>query len=856
MPKNEHLRRHRILRNWRQQDIADHLGTTPVTVQRWERGTQQPSAYYCVKLCTLFGLSADELGLIKTVFSEQEAPDEEATKPEVLDPPPAEKLQLWTIPYMRNPHFNGREYLLDQLQQQFTLVSSGETPILHCAALTQAQAIKGLGGIGKTQIALEYAYRAHAQGRYTHTLWINATSEESILQSYSELADLIPSLHAMLETNQVKRVRAVIRWLEVCEQPWLLIADNADELRHIQRYLPVRGPGHILLTTRASAVGVLATPVEVDTMGVMEGTQFLLKRVQRVDASDDETNEAINLTIALGQFPLALDQAGAYIENTGCTISEYHHLYQQHSYELLAQRGENFISHPDPVASTWSLSFEQVKQRDPAAAELLHLCAFLAPDRIPEEFLLAGAPYWPETLQAAVADRIRFNQMVAALLAFSLVKRISDERMLSIHRLVQVVVLRNQISQQEQQQWSQRILLALHALFPSDVNSVESWPHCQWYLEQVQAGDQLMQQHDLKLPQGTDLLCRAGLYLQIRGVYMLAEPLQLRALQIYTWHEEARHSDVARVLRRLGNIYYERGKHTEAEAHFLRGLQLYEQQRDTENSVEYVDTAQILTMLGHVYLNQGKYAQARVRYERALRILESRDPMHLEIARTLGGLGYLSLEQGAYEQARAYSLRALHIFEHHLGATHPDVANALIGLTEVNVRLGEYADAEARYTQALHIRVQYFGHYHQKTAQVLYRLSNLHQKQQRCTEAEPLYQRALQLHEQHFGPDYVWLSDPLSGLANLYTRQGRYEQAEPLYQRALRLREQHFGPENTQTAEILHDLAFSWQVQGRFQRACELYERALPIRERDLGEHTPATKETRQRLAEVLSALQ
>src|SRR5205807_1852992 len=115
-------------------------------------------------------------------------------------------------------------------------------------------------------------------------------------------------------------------------------------------------------------------------------------------------NEAINLVIALDFFPLALDQAGAYIEETGCDLVDYLQLYQTHRKDLLARRGMQATNYPDSVATTWSLSFQKIEQANPAAAELLRLCAYLSPDTIPEELIRDGTPYWSPLLQHAAAD--------------------------------------------------------------------------------------------------------------------------------------------------------------------------------------------------------------------------------------------------------------------------------------------------------------------------------------------------------------------------------------------------------------------------------------------------------------------
>ncbi|GCE07841.1 helix-turn-helix domain-containing protein [Dictyobacter aurantiacus] len=465
MPRNENLRRQRILHNWRQQDLADQLGITVLTIQRWERGTQQPSIYYRAKLCALFGRTVQELGLVgdgnAQSVSEIQARSE-LSGPEFRHSISYVEKGLWTVPYTRNAIFTGREQLLERLTARFSFDQREHMLSMCQPGVPQICALKGLGGIGKTQVALEYAYRAHEQGCYTHTIWINATNEESMLNSYSVLVDVLPEQYRCQVMNQNQRARAVLRWLEECEQPWLLIADNADNLDLIQRYLPARGSGHVLLTTCASAVCIMANVLEVDSMDVSEGTQLLLRRAQRTHASDNEIDEATNLTVALGQFPLALDQAGAYIEETGCSIREYHHLYQQHHHALLARRGRQYVGHPDSVVTTLSFAFEQVECANQAAAEFLRLCAFLKPDRISEELLINGAPHWPHALRTAVSDRLRFDQMCKTLLAFSLVKRLPEKRMLSVHRLVQLVQM-ERLTLEEQRQWDERLLDAGYA---------------------------------------------------------------------------------------------------------------------------------------------------------------------------------------------------------------------------------------------------------------------------------------------------------------------------------------------------------------------------------------------------------
>jgi tetratricopeptide (TPR) repeat protein/transcriptional regulator with XRE-family HTH domain len=848
---NHRLRQERIRRNWRQQELAKLLGTTPLTVSRWERGSQQPSAYFRKKLSALFGKSPEELGLVEEILS---APliEAAASQTEQASSSPAEPLGLWTVPYLRNPHFTGREDLLVQLAQQFSLENSSDATMTRRPVLSQPQAIKGLGGIGKTQIAVEYAYRAWEQGRYTHIFWINAASQEALLTSFQMLAERLPNFAAQDEQDQHKLIAAVLLWLQTCPEPWLLIFDNADELTLVQSYLPQQGRGSILLTTRTHAVSWFANPIDVEQMGLMEGIQFLLHRTQRLHVSDEERNEAANAVIALDGFPLALDQAGAYIEETECCFQDYLQLYEQHRAILLARRGKQYTNYPDSVATTWSLSFEKIEQAHPAAAELLRLCAFLSPDYIPEELLSDGAAHWPDLLQQAVTDPLRFNELLEALLAFSLVKRFTRERLLSLHRLVQAVQL-DRMDLRVQRRWAEQVVRAVNQLFPADPEvEVDTWSQCLRYLEQVQACDRLIQRHHLQLPESADLLDRAGVYLREHGSFYLAEQLFQRGLTIAEQQLGPQHPQVASLLTDLGYLYYKQGKYEQTEPLLQRGLRIREQSL----RLEHPHIAYSLTALGLLYSEQGKYAEAEPLYQRAVQIWEQVvGPHHSHVAYPLNNLGSLYYNQGKYAEAEPLYQRAMHIWEQTLGPHHPMIATSLNNLGSLYYNQGKYAEAESLYQRAMHIWEQTLGPHHSQVAYALSNLGELYYNQGKYAEAEPLYQRAMHIWEQTLGPHHPMIAPLLTGLANLSRQQGRYEQASKLYQRALLLLQEQLGPQHIDVAEPLQDLARLRQMQQQPGEALSLYQQALAIREQVLGAEHPKTIETREHLSDVLQAL-
>ena len=223
----------------------------------------------------------------------------------------AGQLPVWNVPFRRNPFFTGREPIFTQIHR---LLHAGKT-----AALSQPPAISGLGGIGKTQTAVEYAYRY--RDAYQFVLWVQANTSETLLSNFVALAGLLKLPEQNAQEQQLV-VQALKQWFET-HSGWLLIFDNADDLAMIQDYLPQGNQGHIVLTTRAQAMGGLARKIELDTMGPEEGAALLLRRAGIIahdalldSASPADRALAREIVHAMDGLPLALDQAGAYLEET------------------------------------------------------------------------------------------------------------------------------------------------------------------------------------------------------------------------------------------------------------------------------------------------------------------------------------------------------------------------------------------------------------------------------------------------------------------------------------------------------------------------------------------------------------
>jgi hypothetical protein len=299
---------------------------------------------------------------------------------------------------------------------------------------------------------------------------VQAETSTSLISSYGRLATVF-ALPEQAEEDHHQMVAAVIRWLNG-HRGWLLIFDNVEDLSLLKPFLPANDQGALLLTTHLQTAGSLTQPIELPTMTMQEGTDFLLVRTRRhtqgrepmARAQQEEAAGAI--TIQMGGLPLALEQAGAYISATGCSLSTYLHLFEQKQDQLLAMQ-EPSSDHPLSVSQTFGLSFQQVQRRNPLATDLLTVCAYLAPDAVPEIFLQQGACLLGPTLASMQADPLAFPEALKVLLSYSLLSHEGTSQLLSTHRLVQLI-LRGRLTSAEQHTWIGRVLATMERLFPAD----------------------------------------------------------------------------------------------------------------------------------------------------------------------------------------------------------------------------------------------------------------------------------------------------------------------------------------------------------------------------------------------------
>ncbi len=665
---------------------------------------------------------------------------------------------MLTLPFPRNPFFTGRE---DQLAA------------IHTALTSRGRAaLSGLGGMGKTQTAVEYAYRYRDDYRYV--FWVRADTELALTSGYVAIAQRL-NLPLKDAENQDETVQAVRVWLGR-EEDWLLIFDNADRPELVQPFLPREIKGHILVTSRAQDfqdLGIVQ-PLEMTTLSPEEAITFLFTRTGRTDPNpispargnrirptqetdpSPEYQAAIDLAAELGYLPLALEQAAAYIVTNRVPFTDYLNSYRKQRLKRLEKAKPKLGHYPDSVATTWALNLKEVQKEAPAAAALLNYCAFLHPDGIPFNLFTYGAAELGESLSTALADAaddpLDLYDLLNPLGSYSLVRVEPESQSFSLHRLVQEVI-RAELGDEGCQNWVEPLFRAIAQLTPEKGKDIEyhDWPALAPLVNHVQDLASHCQQHAIASTAAADVFNVMGAYLLERGQYALADPLLQKALDLRRNLLGDEHEDIGDSLNYCARFYQLQGCYHEAEPLYQEALAMYKRLLGDEHP--YIATS--LNNLASLYDSQGRYGEAEPLHQDALamykRLLGDEHPY---IAQSLNNLATLYHNRGRYEEAEPLYQDALAMRKRLLGEEHPDVASSLNNLALLYHNQGRYEEAAPLYQQALGMRKQLLGEAHPDVASSLLNLGALRYNQTRYRDALALLLQAQPIYLATLGPNH------------------------------------------------------------------------------------------------------
>ncbi|KAI8623395.1 hypothetical protein F5Y19DRAFT_481760 [Xylariaceae sp. FL1651] len=751
------------------------------------------------------------------------------------------------VPFPRNENFVGRAAIMKKLQQRLSSTNSGARVSLF-----------GLGGVGKTQIALEYAYRLREEHPDKSVFWVRASNAEQFRQSFHSIA-----LECSIPGNdnpEVDMLPLVKRWLEGNSQGrWLMIIDNADDAQlfsqlsqasnrsnsvshdgnPLGQYIPVCAHGSILATTRNKQAGLKFSKgeslIEICKMDNDESEQLLRSNLgEHVAASGD----LLKLSSRLEHLPLALAQASAFIHENTMTIDSYIRLLDENNQNRIALLSEEFeaigrdsgMSHA--VSATWILTFEQIERQDLFASDLLSLMSLFDRQAIPMEFLSEFGVLRGE-------ENIRLAKALGVLKAYSLV---SEDRGngLDMHRLVQLITQKWLSTRETMRQFAEEALLIVSCRYP--FGNFENRDKCNAYLPHAQA---VLELDSTGSQNGTVakaiLFDSVAAFFYLKGQWHYSEKLRTQAIEIRKEVQGPEHPGTLVSMANLASTYQRQGRWKEAESLEIQVLEM----RKRILGPEHPDTLISMGDLASTYWEQGRWKEAE---SLDVQVLEMRKrilgPEHPGTLVSMANLASTYQRQGRWKEAESLEVQVLEMRKKILGPEHPDTLVSMANLASTYRRQGRWKEAESLEIQVLEMRKRILGPEHPDTLISMGDLASTYWEQGRWKEAESLEIQVLEMRKRILGPEHPDTLVSMANLASTYQRQGRWKEAESLEVQVLEMGKRILGPEHPNTLTSMGNLALTWKFQGCDFDAIELLERCAQARVRVLGFEHPDTQES------------
>jgi tetratricopeptide (TPR) repeat protein len=693
----------------------------------------------------------------------------------------------------RDLNFTGRAERLAALHE---ILSDFEGP-----AATMPIAILGLGGMGKTTLAAEYAYRN--AGLFAGVWWAPAQERALLVGSLAALAGrLDPRLED--EPDHVKAAHAGLTRLARSGLPFLLIYDNVQSPDSVRDLLPTAG-ARVLLTTRWSDWGGQAVVLKLGELSPDAAAEFLQKRAHRTDVAG-----ADSLAKALGFLPLALDHAAAYCRLTGSSFNSYRDKIDER-----IMRAPKGVAYPASVAATFGLAAEQAASECAEATEVLGFFSYLATERIPVDLI-----------HATIADEEARAEALMALAAVSLIEYVALDdgaQGVTLHRLVQAAMRAGLAERGFAATFIGRATVRLTEVFPKDaLGDPTVWSRCAVLLPHVLAlRDHAGEEWESCAAAG-NLLAATTSYLHGRGDHRDAEPLARQAIEIAEHIFGREHPDVIHRLGALANLLRDTGRYAEAEALYREGLTTCERTPGRAQT----EVAGLLNNLALLLWNSGRYVEAEPLSQKALAITQIAEGNNeLAFSTSLTNRANLLKNTGRLVEAEPMFRQAIAIGERTLGHDHPTVVASRNNLGSLLRDTGQYSEAELLYRDSLEIEKRIFGHEHPNIGTSLSSLARLLRYMNRHAEAELLARDALEIFRRDLGPGHPLIGRAQENLARILLQSGRVAEAIKEAEAAFVVHEKSLFFENVWRRESAATYADTLAVLGRDDEARIVRER-------------------------------
>ncbi|KAF7345915.1 FabD/lysophospholipase-like protein [Mycena venus] len=731
--------------------------------------------------------------------------------------------------------FQGRQDILEKMVEYFSKhPGQRHIYILH-----------GLGGSGKTQIALKFLemMNRYQTPRFTKQFFINASSRQTLDTAFKNIA-IAQRIGNTPEDG--------LLWLISEFEEWMLLFDNADDPSiDLFPFFPRCTHGNIIITTRNPQLAEHG-PRSHSRVGDMDETSaidlLLLRAV--TDKTIETTERASEIVKELSYLPLAIIQAGAYISKFNC-LHRYLSIYRENRAKLLRQH--SMQSHDDygwTVYTTWEISFRQLSK---AAAQFLRLCSLLNHDSIPEAIFEQAAAWIinddgqeAQTLQEAreylynflsdpgTWEQQSFMDIIAEIQGYSLINRHDIRDTLSIHPLVHSWC-RDTLDDEPRTRECMTDIVGMSVQLAEDA-----------YLFRIglmSHVDSLVQASATIKPMFQEKYAR--IYYD-SGRFNEAKLLELLVLERQKQLLGADHPDTLSAMSNLAFTYRKLGRYQEAEP--LEGIVL--EKRKQLLGADHPDTLLAIANLAATYCKLGRYQEAEplegIVLEKRKQLLGADHP-HTLLA--MGNLAATYHKLGRYQEAEPLEGIVLEKRKQLLGADHPHTLSAMANLAATYRKLGKYQEAEPLEGIVLEKRKQLLGADHPHTLWAMGNLASTYHKLGRYQEAEPLEGIVLKKRKQLLGADHPHTLSAMANLAATYRKLGRYQEAEPLEGIVLEKQKQLLGADHPHTLSAMANLAATYRKLGRYQEAEPLESIVLEKRKQLLGADHPHTLSAMANLA-------
>ncbi|MBD2104697.1 tetratricopeptide repeat protein [Leptolyngbya sp. FACHB-261] len=725
----------------------------------------------------------------------------------------------------------GREEALDRLHQ-----------LLQEERRVAIAAVAGMGGVGKTELAIRYAL-AQKQSYSGGICWVSARSGGDIgiqiVRFAKAMLDLKPAEELDVETQ-----------VRFCWQHWpegevLLVLDDVTDYAKVKPYLPTEASRFkILLTTRLH-LGASIGQLSLDVLQP-EAALKLLESLIGEERLQQEIQLARDLCKQLGYLPLGLELVGRYLKRkTELTLAEMLTRLENKRLEHLSlkkHKSEDDMTAPLGVQEAFELSWQALDETAKQLGCLLSLFALA-----PISWSLVEQ-CWPD-MDLEELEEIRDYGLLNLHLLQEKGKGFYQLHQLIREFLQEKMAVSAQADEQKRAFCQAMVVIAKQIPYSPTRQQLRLVSHAVPHLAEAAKGlSQFLNDEDLYLP-----FAASAKFYEGQGLYTLAEPWYEQCLSAVKTRFGNEHLAVATSLNNLALLYYSQGRYSEAEALYKQALELTQRLLGDE----HLAVATSLNNLASLYYFQGRYSEAKPLLVQALELSQRLvGNEHPDTATSLNNLAGLYESQGCYSEAEPLYKQALELAQRLLGNEHPIVAGHLNNLAGLYHSQGRYSEAEPLYKQALELAQRLLGNEHPDVASSLNNLASLYSSQDRYSEAEGMHKEALKLRQRLLGDEHPDVAQSLSNLALLYYFQCRYSEAEPLLVQALKLRQRLLGDEHPDMAISLNNLALLYKSQGHYREAEPLYKQALQIAERVLGVDHLSTVLYRRNLKSLRDAIQ